>query len=123
MGAWGDGNLESDGALDALADICDELFGRVMELLQHPRAHEYDDEEIDELFVRIEMIFALSEKGMVKSAPAPEELEVLFDPYLQRWAEYQRESGDEFPHGREKVIRASFQRLMEIARAYSAWRL
>ena len=120
MGAWGDGNLESDGALDALANICDELFGRVMELLQHPRAHEYDDEEIDELFVRIEMIFALSERGMVKSAPAPEELEVLFEPYLKRWAAYEREAGAELPSGRERVIRTSFQRLMEITRSYSS---
>jgi hypothetical protein len=115
MGTWGDGNLESDGALDALATVCDELFARVMELLQHPRAHEYDDAEIDELFVRIEMIFALSERNMVNSAPAPEELEVLFEPYLQRWAEYERKAGNHLPNGREKVIRTSFERLKDIA--------
>ena len=72
MGAWGYGSLESDGAQDTLAGICDELFSRIIQLLQHPRAHEHDDIEFDELFVRIEMIFALHDHGMINTSPNPE---------------------------------------------------
>jgi hypothetical protein len=115
MGTWGIGNLESDGAQDTLAGICDDLFSRVIELLQHPRAHEYDDEEIGELFVRIEMIFALSERGMVNSSPVPEELQVLFEPYLQRWTDYHRRAGHDLPVDRLEIMKKSFARLEEIA--------
>lgn len=119
MGTWGNGNLESDGAQDALAAICDDLFARVIELLQHPRAHEYDDEEIDELFVKIEMIFALSDREMVNSSPDTKELKPLFDPYLKRWADYHRKSGHEPPVERHRVIVDSFQRLLKIAKGGS----
>lgn len=115
MGTWGNGNLESDGAQDTLAGICDDLFSRVMELLQHPKAHEYDDEEIDELFVKIELIFALSERGMVNSSPDPEDLKPLFGPYLQRWEDYHRKAGHALPVERKKVMEASFNRLLKIA--------
>lgn len=116
MGTWGNGNLESDGAQDTLAGICDDLFSRVMELLQHPRAHEYDDEEIDELFVKIEMIFALNERGMVNSSPDPRELKPLFEPYLQRWAGYHHKAGHDLPIERHKVMIDSFNRLLKIAK-------
>ena len=115
MGTWGNGNLESDGSQDTLANLCDELFARVMELLQHPRGHEYDDEEIDELFVRIEMIFALHERKMITSAPPPEVLGSLFAPYLAKWAAYHRSAGHDPPLARRKVIEESFQSLLGIA--------
>jgi hypothetical protein len=118
MGTWGNGNLESDGALDTLADICDELFARVIELLQHPRSHEYDDEEIDELFVKMEMIFALSDRQMVNSAPDPKKFQHLFEPWLQRWADYNSKNGNEPPVGRADVIRDSFNGLLRIARTF-----
>jgi len=115
MGTWGNGNLDSDGAQDTLAGICDELFARVTELLQHPSAHEYDDEEIDELFVKIEMIFALNDRGMVNSSPDPEVLRPLFEPYLQRWADYHRKAGHTPPVERDTAMRDSFNRLLKIA--------
>ena len=117
MGTWGSGNLESDGSQDTLANICDELFTRVIELLQHPRGHEYDDEEIDELFVRIEMIFALYERKMITSAPNPDELNSLFVPYLERWAAYYKSAGHDPPADRREVIEETFQTLLAIARA------
>src|SRR4051812_31800083 len=118
MGAWGNGNLESDGAQDTLANVCDELFARVIELLQHPRGHEYDDEEIDELFVRIEMIFALHGRGMVTSGPRPELLKTLFAPYLARFAEYNSRPGTYGPpQERTRVIEETFQQLLDIAQA------
>jgi hypothetical protein len=119
MGTWGNNNLESDGAQDVLAGICDELFARVIGLLQHPRAHEYDDEEIDELFVKIEIIFALSDRGMVNSSPDLEDMQPLVEPYLQRWADYHRKAGHDLPVERHKVMKDSFQRLLKIAQEAS----
>jgi hypothetical protein len=116
MGTWGNNNLESDGAQDALAGICDDLFARVIELLRHPRAHEYDEEEIDELFVKIEMLFALSDREMVNRSPDPKELKPLFEPYLQRWADYHRKAGHSLPVERHQIMKDSFQRLLKIAK-------
>ena len=114
MGTWGNGNLENDTAQDTLAGICDDLFARVMTLLQHPRAHEYDEEEIGELFVRIEMIFALSDRGMVNSSPEPDELRILVEPYLQRWAGYHRKAGHDLPVERQTIMEQTFTRLLAI---------
>jgi len=119
MGTWGTGNLESDGAQDNLANVCDELFQRIIELLQHPRGHEYDDEEIGELFVRVEMVFALSDRGMINSSPDPKELKELFKPYLQRWADYHKSAGHDPPEDRRKVIEDSFKKLLAIAKGSS----
>src|SRR5690349_3904027 len=97
MGAEGDNNLDNDGAGDLLQKISSELSQRIVELLVHPRAHEYDDEEIAELFVRIEMAFALHERRMLPEAPDPQELRELIDPYVARWEAYHREAGHEPP--------------------------
>lgn len=119
MGAWGHGNLDNDGAQDELAEICDGLFARVIELLKHPRVHEFDDLEICELFVKIEMIFALSEHGMVNSSPEKSELKPLLTPFLQRWAEYYHKAGHNPPSKRLHVMNESFNRLLEIASKHS----
>jgi hypothetical protein len=119
MGTWGNGNLECDGVQDALAGICDDLFARVIELLQHPRSHQYDDEEIDELFAKIEMIFALGDRGMINSSPNPKKFQHLLEPWLQRWTDYNRESGSEPLVERAKVIRSSFNRMLKIAEGSS----
>ncbi len=116
MGTWGSGNLESDGAQDTLAETCSELFAKLAELLQHPRGHEYDDEEIDQLFVTIETIFALNERGMIISSPDPEELKPLFEDYIGRWESYFRSAGEcEPPSDRRNVIVASFERILKIS--------
>ena len=115
MGTWGPGNFDNDGAQDYLAVHSLGLFERVIELLQHPRGHEYDDEEIDELFVTIEVIIALNEKGMITACPDPEIFQKLFGPYLQRWADYHVSAGGEPWPERRKVIEDSFAKLHAIA--------
>ena len=119
MGSWGPGNLESDGAQDALTDICDQLFERIIELLNHPRSHEYDDEEIHELLVRIEMVFALSERDMINSTPDPKELKPLLKSYHKRWSDYFKSNGDHPPSDQSKLLKDSFKRLMDIAKGKS----
>ena len=115
MGAWGKGNLENDGAQDALAKICDELYDRLVELLKHPRSHDYLEEEYDELFVRIEMVFALSDRGMISSAPNPIELESLAGSYMKRWLEDQNGAMDDFWSQRKKEVDESLSRLIKIS--------
>ena len=115
MGAWGPGNLENDGAQDELTNVCEKLFHEVVDLLQHPNAHEYDDEVIDQLFVRIEVIFALQDRGMLSLASPIEDLEQHLDPYLEKWNCYCRDEGDgEWPE-RRKVIESTFEKLRAIA--------
>jgi len=115
MGCEGDFNLDNDAAGDLLAEISDELFERVVELLQHPRGHEYDDEEIAELFVRIEMIFALHAQSMINSAPAPAELRSLISPYFKRWTDYHEAQGHSMPCKRSETMTQTFDRLVDIA--------
>jgi len=112
MGAEGDNNLDNDGAGDLLAEISRELTQRILELLVHPRAHAYDDEEIAELFVRIEMAFALHERQMLSVAPEPHELRTLIDPYVARWEAYHRAAGHEPPAKRKASMIATFQQLL-----------
>jgi hypothetical protein len=115
MGAEGNNNLDNDGAWDHLLDISRELSNRILELLQHPRAHEYDDDEIAELFVRIEMLFALYDRQMLCLAPDPQELHKLIEPYLARWEAYHRKAGHEPPEARRKSMIATFQQLLRIS--------
>lgn len=115
MGAEGDNNLDNDGAADLLDQISTELTQRILNLLVHPRAHEYDDEEIAELFVRIEMLFALHDRRMLSKAPHPEELRPLLDPFLARWETYHRAAGHEPPTKRRESMIDTFRILMGIS--------
>jgi hypothetical protein len=113
MGAWGHGNLESDGALDVRGEISDELFGRVIHLLNDPRAAEYDEAGHYELFVRIEMIIALHAGGLISTSIQQAELGVLFEAYLRRWEDY---SGENPPSERRQIIEDTFARLQGVVR-------
>src|SRR4051812_20583922 len=115
MSAEGDDNLDNDGAGDLLAQISGELTSRILELLVHPHAHEYDGEEIAELFVRIEMAFALHDRRMLSVAPDPQELRTLSDPYFARWEAYHRASEHEPPVKRRASMIAALQRLLRVS--------
>ncbi|MEA3211113.1 MAG: hypothetical protein QOE70_4170 [Chthoniobacter sp.] len=115
MGAEGDSNLDNDGAADLLADISSRLTHRILDLLVHPRAHEYDDEEIAELFVRIEMLFALHDRQMLPIAPDPQNLRELVDSFLTRWEAYHRAAGHEPPVKRRESMIVTFQELYRIS--------
>jgi hypothetical protein len=115
MGAWGYGNLENDGAQDFLAEISDELFERVITLLQTPEAYQYDESDHDELFVRVEMILAMAARGMINSSPAAEDIAPLIGPYITNYASYYQSAGDEFPQARRKVLEDTFVNLLNVA--------
>ena len=114
MGAWGIGNLENDGAQDILAEISQELFERVLKLLQSPLAAEYDEYDHDDLFVRIEMILALAQREMINDSPPPEDIEPLIALFLDRWAQYHISAGYELPEDRQKIMINSFKSLLVV---------
>ena len=116
MGCEGDANLDNDAAADLLCDISDGLFSRVVELMNHPRGHEYDDEEISELFVRIEMIFALHERGMIYGAPDQNAISLLIDPFIARWKKYHLDAGHDVPAQRLVSMADTFARLVSLIR-------
>lgn len=115
MGTWGFGNLENDGAQDALANICDNLFSEIIELLNHPHSHEYDDEPIGELFVRIEMVLTMSDKEMINSSPDPNILRDLSKSYLKKWADYFKSDNQIPPKEAYENMKESFNQLIKVS--------
>lgn len=116
MSAEGDYNLDNDAAGDLLSQISEDLFNRVIELLQDPNGHEYDGDLIGELFVRIEMIFALHAREMITHAPEQKELGVLIEPFVEKWQQYHRRAGHGVPTIRLQSMRETFASLLEVVR-------
>ena len=116
MGCEGEESLDNDAAADFLANLSEELFKRVRALKENPHGHEYDDELIAELFVRIEMIFALYDRGMIRTAPEQGEIGRLIDPYIARWEAYHRAAGHEPPHVRRDSMSQTFVQLQAVIR-------
>lgn len=116
MSAEGDHNLDNDAAGDLLLQISEDLFTRVTDLLQDQIGHHYDDDQIGELFVRIEMIFALHAREMIAHAPKQEDIEILIDPFVERWQQYHREADHEPPAIRLQSMRETFAQLLEVIR-------
>lgn len=114
MGSWGYGNIENDIAQDMLAEMSEDYFRRITETLRSEHGHEYDESAHYELFVWSEMLFAMSERGMVNSSPEPGELRLLIVPFMDRWADYHRSAGQYPPEERRVVMEATFQRLLRI---------
>lgn len=112
MGCEGDFNLDNDAAGDLLYEIGFELFDRVIELLQDPHGHEYDEEIISELFVRIEMIFALDEKDMISHGPDAGTVRELIGPYMEKWTKYHESAGHKMPSKRTETMSQTFDRLI-----------
>lgn len=116
MPAEGDYNLDNDAAGDLLSQISEDLFNRVIELLQNPNGHEYDGGLIGELFVRIEMIFALHAREMITQAPEQKELGLLIGPFVEKWQQYHRKAGHEVPSTRLQSMGETFASLLQVVR-------
>jgi len=116
MSCEGNENLDNDVAADYLADLSDELFERVKALMEDPHGHEYDDELIAELFIKIEMILALHDRGMIRKAPEQGEIGRLITPYIARWEAYHRAAGHEPPQERRDSISKAFVQLQTVIR-------
>jgi len=105
MGTWGTGNLQSDGALDVLAKVSDDLSKRVVALLSSPLAAEYDECAYADLFVQLEVFFALDRCHLLNVYPESEELSTLRDLYLKRFDAYMKKAGGDWPERREVIVK------------------
>ncbi len=119
MSAEGDTNLDNDGAADCLALFSERLFKRIMELLNHPHSHEYDDGYISELFALVEVVFALDSRDLVYSCPSPIEILPLISPYQRRWTDYHVAAGHDPPEERRSSMAATFAELERIVQAFA----
>ncbi len=114
MGTWGHGNLESDGALGALEEECRVYFDRIRKLLSHENGHECDDVWHDELFVLLEIVFALHDRNLLRVPIIEDDLGAVCEDYIKRWSAYWLTYAKEPSEEREGVIRESFRALINL---------
>ncbi len=125
MGTWGSGNLDSDGALDCIGELSTELISTVWTLMQSKASTEADESEYDELFARLEWLFAVDASGAFNgwTLPAVAEVEPVLATWFDAWGVYfDGLSGPEFKAERGAVILASFQRFNAICATWAAKR-
>lgn len=113
MGCWGPGNFDSDGALGVLDDYCEKLIAETLELANSKSAAEYDEYAHDQLFVNLEILFALSRNRLLRGHPEPDEVLAAKEGYLARWQAYMDKSANVWPE-RRAVIEETFDRFAQI---------
>ncbi|MEZ4465241.1 MAG: DUF4259 domain-containing protein [bacterium] len=114
MGTWGSGNLDSDGALDHLAERSRALIEDVWTALRSPTSWEADESDHDALFVDLEWLGALGAAKCLSlwDLPSVADLEPVLVRWLAGWSAYfDGLAGPEFKAERRAVIDATFDRL------------
>lgn len=121
MGTWGSGNLESDGAFEAIGDRSIELTNRVWDALRSPTSAEADESEHDALFVDLEWLLTLEEAGLFNGwfLPPVNELDQAFEGWFEAWSDYFDGLADaDFKAERRGIIEDTFNRLREVCATY-----
>ena len=118
MSAEGDHNLDNDTADDLICVASKALFDRVLMLMRHPNGHEYDDQEIGELFFLIEVAFALHDKHLIGPSDAMLEIQEEVPSFVERWEGYHRKAGYEPPETRKNSMVETFDRLDALIREF-----
>ena len=113
MSAEGHTNLDNDAAGDLICVTSRALFDRILLLMRHPNGHEYDDQEIGELFFLHEVVFALHAREMLSQTESMAEILTEIDPYIERWEAYHRQEGH-YPVERRASMRKSFDSLIAL---------
>ena len=104
MSAEGDHNLDNDTAGDLICVASKALFERILMLMRHPNGHEYDDQEIGELFFLIEVAFALHGRHLIGPCAAMVGIRKEMSPFVERWKGYHRKAGHEPPPPRAPCV-------------------
>ena len=118
MSAEGDNNLDNDTAGDLICVASEALFDRVLLLMRHPNGHEYDDQEIGELFFLIEVAFALHDKHLIGPSDAMPGIQEEVPSFIERWEGYHRTAGHEPPATRKNSMVETFDRLDALIREF-----
>ncbi len=113
MGRWGSGNFESDGALDYMGEVSDELAARIEDILAAADRSALDEEGEDILMPSVAVLSALHEHC---HAPTPKPGAVrrwrraylaIFDDQINGLAP----GDDGFKQERREVIDGTFGKL------------
>ena len=110
MGTWGTGNFDNDEALDAYAEVVDDLLDRIDEGLGEGQVH---FEDVGAEIALVEVLAALGERCREVSVPRAK---------VERWKErvlsaYDAQIDDlgateSFKAERRRVLEATFDRLL-----------
>ena len=126
MGTWGSGNLDSDGALDEVAERYSALIETTWARLQDPSSWEADECTHDALFVDLETMVALEDAGVFNwwNLPNPDVVDSAVATWLGGWADYFPSLGpsEGFMAERRAVIERTFARFREICLKYHGMR-
>lgn len=112
MGTWGSGNLDSDGALDIVAQRSSEMTTRIWKAILSKDSTEADESDYDELFINIDTVVALDSVGLFRGwkMPTPDEFDTAIRTWLDLWDDYFDGMGStvEFKAERKGVIEDTF---------------
>lgn len=121
MGVWGSGNLDSDGALDAMAERSNELIERVWGGFKNLSSAEADESEHTELCLDLEWLFALERMALFNgwSLPPVKEVDQVLESWLAAWSKYfDGLSGPEFKAERQAVLEESLADFRSLCEKY-----
>lgn len=114
MGTWGSGNLDSDGALDAVGTASDALARRIWTRLRRRASAQADEYDYDVLFVDLETALALHGAQLFSPAelPAADAFDAAVAKWLARWDAYldELQPAEGFKAERRAVIEDTFAR-------------
>jgi hypothetical protein len=114
MGTWGAGNLDSDYALDELAERAHELINEMLLRWQRSDSREYDEYDHTTLFVEFEVVFALAAKGMIPSGryiPAAATVRTLIADWLAGYDTFM--GAEPWPERRKRIV-ATFEKFVAL---------
>lgn len=123
MGTWGPGNLDNDYAAEALSMRGQELVQGFLDRARRSESREADEWDYTTLFVELEILFALDERGLLRGPlPDPGDIQALSTDYLTGWDAMIDEVGPTEAHkvGRRRIIEQSFERLRQLCERYAA---
>jgi hypothetical protein len=118
MGTWGEGNFSSDGALDFVGDLIDQLAGTIDSCFDNDNA-DLDEGGEDELMPSVFIIRLLSEYcGTAPPKPG------VIEPWRERYlAIYDEQIDDldpdpEYKVKRREVIAETFENLLKLSKEF-----
>ena len=120
MGTWGTGNFDSDGALDNLAELVDQLVQQIQDLLGSEDGEGDVDEDGESKLMPWVHIVGLLSTQCKAAPPKPDVVEAWRDKYVKRW-DAQIDGLDPEPSfkvGRRAVIIETFDGLLKHSKEF-----
>jgi hypothetical protein len=119
MGTWEAGNFDNDEALDYVAEIQAPLLHQLEHIIADPHLAEPDEPTSARVMAAAEILAILCEQCNAVP-PKPDIVTQCQEAYLPVWDGYidRLEPDPEYKLERRKVIQATFERLLNLARQW-----